>query len=129
MERSERIKAFWEAVANQEREALAGFFAPDAVIRWHCSNERFTAAEYIRANCEYPGRWRGEVEQVELLPDGGAVSVARVWRTDGGVSSHAVSFFRFDCDKIECLDEYWGDDGAAPQWRQDLKLGTRIKEP
>jgi hypothetical protein len=30
--------------------------------------------------------------------------------------------------KIASVDEYWGDDGAAPQWRQDKHIGTIIKE-
>ena len=30
--------------------------------------------------------------------------------------------------KIASVDEYWGDDGPAPQWRQDKHIGTKIKE-
>ena len=26
------------------------------------------------------------------------------------------------------VEEYWGDDGPAPQWRQDKHIGTKIKE-
>ena len=31
-------------------------------------------------------------------------------------------------DKISCIDEYWGDDGYAPQWRQDMKIGGKIHD-
>ncbi len=29
--------------------------------------------------------------------------------------------------KIAQVDEYWGDDGEAPQWRQDMHIGNKIK--
>lgn len=126
MDREELIKAYWRDVAAQDAAALAGYFAPDAAVLWHNTNERFTAEEFIRANCEYPGHWRGEVERVEL---GGetAVSVAHVWSADGSVSFHAVSFFAFTGDRIARIDEYWGDDGDAPDWRRALGLGTPIR--
>lgn len=120
----EFIRAFWAAVAAQDPAALTAFFTPDAEIFWHASNERFTRAEYVRANCEYPGHWSGEVERVEELP-GGAVSAARVWT--GDASFHAVSFYRFDGGRIARLDEYWGDDGPAPAWRRDLAIGRPIR--
>ena len=58
------IRNFWAAVLRQDREALAGFFWEDAVINWHNTNEQFTVEEFIRANCEYPGDWEGEIEQI-----------------------------------------------------------------
>lgn len=125
MERRERIAAFWDAVARQDRAALRLFFHPEAVVCWHNTNEQFTAEEYIRANCEYPGDWRGAVERVEEAGET-AVSVARVWLADGSASFHAVSFFSFTGDRIARLDEYWGDDGEAPAWRKELQLGQPI---
>lgn len=116
--------AFWHAVARQDAHALAAFFSPDAVVRWHCTNERFTATAFVRANCEYPGEWRGAVERVEPIP-GGMVTVARV--EGGGLAFHAVSFFGLDeAGLITTLDEYWGDDGDAPSWRQALGLAQPI---
>ncbi len=29
-------------------------------------------------------------------------------------------------DKIAAIDEYWADDGIAPQWRLDKHIGTAI---
>ena len=46
---------------------MAAFFAPGAQVLWPNTNERFTAEEFIRANCEYPGAWEGEVERVEAM--------------------------------------------------------------
>ena len=39
-----------------------------------------------------------------------------------------TSFIRIVDGKIASVDEYWGDDGTAPQWRQDKHIGTKIKE-
>ena len=44
------IQCFWKDVLRQDRAALREYFTPDAVIRWHCSNEQFTVEEYIRAD-------------------------------------------------------------------------------
>lgn len=119
------VTAFWRDVAAQDRQALGAYFAPGAAVFWHNTNERFSAEEYIRANCEYPGEWRGEVERVELAGEA-AISVVRVWLADDSASFHAVSFFTFTGAVISRLDEYWGDDGEAPEWRRKLGLGSAI---
>ncbi|EEV19128.1 hypothetical protein TREVI0001_0232 [Treponema vincentii ATCC 35580] len=41
-------------------------------------------------------------------------------------SFHVVSFIKIKDDKIISMDEYWGDDGAPPQWRLEKQLGTKI---
>ena len=117
---------FWDAVARQDEEGLFAFFSPGAQVLWHCSNERFTAAEYVTANCRYPGAWRGEVQRVETLP-GGLLTVARVVNAETDDSFHAVSFFQLAGDKIVRLEEYWGDDGHAPAWRTELGIGSPIE--
>lgn len=121
----ERLSAFWADVVRQDPAALRAWFAPEAEVCWHCTDERFTVEAYLRANCEYPGEWDGAVERVEQTEDG-CVSVARVWPRDGSASFHAVSFFRFAGDKIARLDEYWSDDGPPPQWRREKRIGGPI---
>ena len=121
------IKAFWNAVLRQAPDKIRLFFHPEAIIRWHNTNEQFTVEEYIRANCEYPGQWGGEVERV-ITTDTHIITATHVCSTDGTISCHAASFFRVEKGKILSLDEYWGDDSPAPQWRQDMHLGTKIKE-
>lgn len=127
MDRETVIRRFFQEVIDQNEAALPAFFADGAAVRWHCTNEDFTAAEYIRANCEYPGTWKGEIERLALLGET-AVSAARVWSADGAISCHVVSFYEFEGERIRCMDEYWGDDGPAPGWRQALKLGRPIHE-
>ena len=120
------LRRYWQAVAAQDAQAMRAYFDPQAEIRWHNTNERFTLDAFIRANCEYPGAWAGEVERAEIFLDH-AVTVTRVWATDGDASLHVVSFFKLQKEKIRLLDEYWGDDGPAPAWRQALQLGKPIR--
>lgn len=120
------IYEFWAAVLRQEPDKIRPFFHPNAVIRWHNTNEQFTVDEYIRANCEYPGRWGGEVERV-ISTDTHIITATHVYSTDSIISCHATSFLRTENGKILSLDEYWGDDGPVPGWRQEMSFGTAIK--
>ncbi len=126
MDKKQFVTSFWYHVAAQNEAALRICFTPDAYIRWNNTNEQFTVDEYIVANCEYPGEWRGEVERTELIGDL-AITVTRVWLSDNSASFHVTSFFKFQGAKIAALNEYWGDDGAAPQWRLDKHIGKPIK--
>ena len=120
------ILDFWQDVANQAASNLQNYFLSNATINWHNTNEQFSVEEYIRANCEYPGDWCGEVERIELV-ENLAITATRVWLSDSSASFHVTSFFEFDNDKIIYLNEYWGDDGVAPQWRLDKGIGKPIK--
>ncbi|MBE7003932.1 MAG: nuclear transport factor 2 family protein [Ruminococcaceae bacterium] len=120
------INRFWRDVLSQNREALASYFREDAVIRWHCTNEQFTVTEYVRANCDYPGNWDGRIERVETL--GSAVlTVVHIYPVDRSASFHVVSFIVLSGDKICEMDEYWADDGEAPQWRRAMHIGRPIR--
>lgn len=125
MKKEAILNSFWRDVARQDATALKTYFTPTASICWHNSNECFNVDEYIIANCEYPGEWQGEIERLEEC---GLffVTVTRVWLSDMSASFHVTSFFEFSQDKISKLDEYWGDDGVAPQWRLEKKIGKPI---
>jgi len=120
------VRNFWRDILDQDADAIRRWFHPEAIVRWHCSNEQFSLEEFIRANCEYPGRWDGEVERIERIGDL-IITATRVWPRDKSYACHAVSFIRIKEEKIIAMDEYWGDDGLAPQWRQDMHIGTSIK--
>ena len=126
MDKKEFVIKFWEDVVAQNAKKLKSYFLYDAIINWHNTNERFSVEEYIIANCEYPGHWCGNVERVEIVGDL-VISIARVWLVDNDDSFHAVSFFKFQGNKILCLYEYWGEDGVGPQWRLNKKIGKSIK--
>ena len=127
LDKSKTVQSFWFDVAKQNTSGLKEYFTQNAVINWHNTNERFTVEEYIIANCEYPGCWNGKVERFEIL-DNLVITVAKVWTADETMVLHATSFFEFTNDKITVLNEYWGDDGTAPQWRLDKHIGKPIKD-
>ena len=117
------IHAFWQAVLQQNEQELLTFFHSDAVIRWPCTNERFTAKDFIHVNCAYPGSWDGEMERLEHQGDQ-LITVMRVFSPETGASFHAVSFITLRDDRIAAMTEYWSADGPAPAWRQAMGIGT-----
>lgn len=119
------IKQFWADVLRQDEEAIRAYFWEDAYVNWHCSNEHFTVEEFIRANCEYPGQWDGEVQRLEQMGDL-IITATLVYPMDRSQSFHVVSFIRLRERKIIAVDEYWSDDGPAPQWRLDKHIGVPI---
>lgn len=120
------IQDFWDAVLRQDAERVRAYFWDNAYVNWHCTNERFTVEEYIRANCEYPGDWDGVIERTETIGDL-TVTAVNVYAKDRSVSFHVVSFLKIEEDRIRFLDEYWGDDGAPPRWRQEMNIGVPIR--
>lgn len=121
------VNAFLDAVLLQKKDELRSFFHTDAHIRWHCTNEMFTVEEYVRANCEYPDNWAGEIERIEQAEDT-IVLACRVYPLGENLSFHVVSFIRIKDDLILEMDEYWSDDGVAPEWRRQMKIGKPITE-
>lgn len=120
------IIEFWKYVLKQDAEKIRTFFCEDGYVNWHCTNEHFNVEEYIRANCDYPGDWAGEVERTETVNDL-VITVTRVYPKDKTSSFHVTSFFRIENDKIKSVDEYWADDGEAPDWRKQMRIGKRIQ--
>ena len=120
------IKAFWNDVISQNRDALASYFCDDAIIRWHCTNEQFTVSEYIKANCDYPGNWTGVIERIEEAK-ALIVLVGRVLPADRESSYHVVCFIKLVNGLISEMDEYWADDGEAPAWRKEMNIGKAIR--
>ena len=121
------IYQFWNDVIKQRADAMRAYFHPDAWVNWHNTNEHFTVEEFIRANCEYPGEWDGKVERV-IWASEHIITVTYVCSKDGAISCHATSFIHVVDGKIASIEEYWGDDGPAPQWRQDKHIGSKIKD-
>ena len=120
------IKGFWKAVLAQDEKEIKKFFHEKAYINWHFTNEHFTVDEFIIANCEYPGDWDGIVERVEVMGDL-VITATLVYSKDRSAAFHVTSFIKTENDKIISMDEYWTEDGDAPQWRIDKHIGTSIK--
>lgn len=119
------VRSFWHNVISKNREELPYYFCQDAVIRWHCSNEQFTVLEYIKANCDYPGEWEGEIERIEENVNT-IILAGRVFPTDKSASFHVVSFMKLRNNKICELDEYWAEDDEVPAWRKAMGIGRAI---
>ena len=120
------IYKFWRDILEQNAENIKNYFHKDAYINWHCTNEHFTVDEFMIANCEYPGTWDGEVERVEMTNDL-FITVTHVYSRDKTLSFHVTSFIKVIQDTIAAVDEYWADDGIAPQWRLDKHIGKAVK--
>ena len=120
------VCSFLKVVLLQDEQKIRSYFHKDAYVNWHCTNEHFNVDEYIIANCEYPGDWDGTVERLEVLGDL-YITVTKVYPKDRSAYFHVVSFIRTENDKIVSMDEYWADDGSAPQWRLDKHIGTAIQ--
>lgn len=121
------IYKYWEDCVNQNDTALREYFHTDAYINWHNTNERFTVKEFITANCEYPGKWNGEVKRIERIEDL-IITVTQVYSMETDESLHVTSFIKLEEGKIKSIDEYWGDDGKPPEWRQKKNIGHPIVE-
>lgn len=120
------INEYWKVALAQDANKMKDYFNENAYINWHNTNEHFTVDEFIRANCEYPDSWDGEVERIEEIGDL-IITATHVYAKNKPLSFHVVSFIKVTDDKISSIDEYWGDDGMPPQWRLDKHIGTTIK--
>jgi hypothetical protein len=120
------IGHFIQSVAGQNADDLRGHFNQDAVIFWHDSNEQFTVDEYIRANCEYPGNWNGEIQRV-IKTDDGVVVLTKIFSDDYTIATFVTSIIKLQNGKISRLDEYYADcDGEIPEWRKQMNIGKPI---
>ena len=118
---------FLQDVVSKKAEAIRGYFAKDAVICWHDSNEQFTLDEFIKANCEYPSTWTCEIERIEKY-EKGFVIAAQLDHPKDGFYVKYVSFVELDAEeKVKRLDEYFVTIEEIPQWRKDMKVGRPIK--
>ena len=68
----------------------------------------------------------GEIEQIEENANT-IILVCRVFPSDNSESFRVVSFIHLKDGLIIEMDEYWSDDGLAPEWRKEMKIGKRIR--
>lgn len=120
------IQDYWNATLSQNAKTMREFFHEEAYINWHNTNEHFNVDEFIIANCEYPGSWNGEIKRIEKMEDL-IITAVHVFSTDEYLSFHVVSFIKIKDGKIISIDEYWGDDGVAPEWRREKQIGSIIE--
>lgn len=109
MDTEKFINQYWVYITTQNERELEKFFHKDACIRWHNTNEQFNVSEFIRANCDYPGTWNGEIERIEQI-ENTIITVTRVWNNE--ISFHVTSFFGIECGKIKI----WMNTGVMMVW-------------
>ncbi|MDB1144729.1 MAG: hypothetical protein KGV48_000120 [Alcaligenaceae bacterium] len=119
------IKAYWDAIVKQDDSQIRPFFSQEASIHWHNTDEHFSVDEFIKVNCTYPGQWDYEIKHSKQL-DHLLITAVRVFDNTQHHSFHVVSFIQTQNDKITLMDEYWGEDGEIPQWRQALNVSKTI---
>lgn len=51
----------------------------------------------------------------------------RTMRKNDKYAGYVVCRIKLKDGKIASMDEHWADDGEAPKWRQDMKIGRKIK--
>ena len=115
-------KRYWKCVADQDR-MMEKCFSEDAVIRWQTTDEEFTVADLVEAHCQRPGRRKVVIERMQRVGEH-LVTVVHLWME--GTSYYVTSFFQMHRGRIVQLDEYWGENVEAPQWRTEAQIGTRI---
>ena len=115
-------KRYWKCVADQDR-MMEKCFSEDAVIRWQTTDEEFTVADLVEAHCQRPGRRKVVIERMQRVGEH-LVTVVHLWME--GTSYYVTSFFQMQRGRIVQLDEYWGENVEAPQWRTEAQIGTRI---
>ncbi len=84
---------------------LKGYFHNDAKIRWHNTNEEFSVEEFIIVNCEYPGKWKGEILRINNI-DNLYIIVVKIIELEINISFYVVSYIEFKDDLIISVDEY-----------------------
>lgn len=125
MDFKEVVYDLWDDIADQNADKLKMYFSEDAIIDCPNTNESFYVDEYIRANCEYPGKISGSIERIEQIYNL-VIAVIKV-NTDKDSEFHVTSFIDFHNDEIIKITEYWAEDGKIPQWRMDMKIGRPIE--
>lgn len=116
MNNTDKVIDLWNDINDQNWNNIHTYFDQEAIINWNNTNEKFNAEEFVTANREYPGDWRIVIERLETI-NNLVISVVKVEPDSGDLSFHATSFFEFLNGKIKLLNEYWGEDGNPPQWR------------
>lgn len=91
--------------------------APDAVVVYPVSGERFRGDGWMAMNEAYPEGW--EIEVVELVADGDRAA-ARVAVRQDGTTFWCAGWYRTEGGRIVEATEIWatGDSESPPEWRR-----------
>lgn len=108
------VRSLWTFIEAKNWDNASTLLSIDFYAYFPQSGERFSRADYIRLNAEYPGDWQlclrelfcaGEwiITEVDVIINN---------RVDTG-----ISFFRLADGLIIELKEYWPESFSIPAWR------------
>ncbi|WDV46262.1 nuclear transport factor 2 family protein [Clostridiaceae bacterium M8S5] len=114
----QKVREFWKFINNADFDKLVQVMSEDANVILPNTKEIFNGCnKYIKFNKDYPGRWYAKIEKL-IITDSEAITAVKK-TNDDGVSHYVTSFFEFENGLIKIITEYWGENGEAPEWRQD----------
>jgi hypothetical protein len=112
------IEEHWSASERGDTEAEHAVYAPDAILDYPQSGERFRSREKIAA--QRGGHPASRHFTVLRITGGGSLWVSECVITYDGVPSYSVSIMEFEDGQVAHETQYFGDAFGAPERR--LKL-------
>jgi ketosteroid isomerase-like protein len=112
------VRRYWERMAERDWDGVGACLAPDVVMEWLASGERFVGRRaVVEVNRAYPEGW--SIRVVAVVADGArVVSEVEVPHEDAGVFAVA-SVWTVRDGLLASAREYWVTCGAdePPAWR------------
>jgi hypothetical protein len=112
------VEEHWRASERGDIEAEHAVYAPDAILDYPQSGERFRSRETIAA--QRGGHPADRRFKVLRITGGGDLWVTECVITYDGVPSHSVSIMEFDHGHVIHETQYFADVFGAPEWRREL---------
>jgi hypothetical protein len=112
------IEEHWRASERGDNEAEHAVYAPDAILDYPQSGERFRGRDAISA--QRGGHPANRHFKVLRITGGGDLWVSECVITYDGVPSYSVSIMEFDHGQVVHETQYFADAFGAPGWRTKL---------
>jgi hypothetical protein len=113
-----RLEQHWTASDRGETDTEHAIYAPDAILDYPQSGERFGGRSKIEAQRGgHPAERRFTILRIR---GGGDLWVSECVITYDGVPTYAVSVMEFTGDLVAHETQYFADPFPAPPWRAAL---------
>jgi SnoaL-like domain len=107
-EAGEILTEMWARIDARQWDRLAELLDPDVQVRYVHTGELLDFNGILRANSDYPGRWRANVEELVSV---GPRAVSRTRLDDGESTFHVATFATTARGRITAMTEVWTDTG------------------
>ncbi len=105
------IRELWTRTQARDWAGVTELIAPDAVIEWPVSGERFIGrANYVEMNRTYPEGWEIQILRIVAEGDEAASEVAVPHRDLGDF--RVASFWTVEDGQVVRGSEYWTSPGS-----------------